>query len=121
MGGYTENNLVALSYDRRTLSATTATGELRLRHALSEQTALTGLIGFEGFLSRSGEKIRAQLVGNTAQPFTIDAGRLASPGVQLGLGLENRMGKWTGSAQYRASLGAHSQSHRLSLGLMTSF
>ena len=121
VGGYTENNLVALSYDRRTLSATTATGELRLRHALSEQTALTGLIGFEGFLSRSGEKIRAQLVGNTAQPFTIDAGRLASPGVQLGLGLENRMGKWTGSAQYRASLGAHSQSHRLSLGLMTSF
>ena len=121
VGGYAENNLVALSYDRRTLSATTASGELRLRQALSEQTALTGLIGYEGFLSRSGEKVRAQLAGNTAQPFTIDAGRLASPGVQLGLGLENRFGEWTGSAQYRASLGAHSQSHRLSLGLMTSF
>ena len=121
VGGYAENNLVALSYDRRTLSATTASGELRLRQALSEQTALTGLIGYEGFLSRSGEKVRAQLAGNTAQPFTIDAGRLASPGVQLGLGLENRFGQWTGSAQYRASLGAHSQSHRLSLGLMTSF
>jgi len=121
VGGYTENNLVALSYDRRTLSATTATSELRLRHTLSEQTALTGLIGYEGFLSRSGEKVRAQLAGNTAQPFTIDAGRLASPGVQLGVGLENRFGPWTGSAQYRASLGVHSQSHRLSLGVMTSF
>ncbi len=121
VGGYTENNLVALSYDRRTLSATTATGELRLRHALSEKTALTGLVGYEGILSRSGEKVRAQLVGNTAQPFNIDAGKLASPGVQLGLGLENRFGQWTGSAQYRAALGAHSQSHRLSVGLMTAF
>ena len=121
VGGYTENNLVALSYDRRTLSATTATGELRLRHAISAQTALTGLIGYEGFLSRSGEKIRAQLAGNTAQPFTIDAGQLASPGVQLGLGLDNRIGKWTGSAQYLASIGTHHQSHRLSIGLMTAF
>ena len=121
VGGYTENNLVALSYDRRTLSATTASGELRLRQALSEQTALTGLIGYEGLLSRSGESVRAQLAGNTAQPFTIDAGGLASPGVQLGLGLETRFDQWTGSAQYRASLGAHTQSHRLSLGLMTSF
>jgi len=41
VGGYTENNLVALSYDRRTLSATTATSELRLRHTLGQRFGTT--------------------------------------------------------------------------------
>ena len=121
VGKFTERNLVALSYDRRNLTATTATAELRLRQALSDQATLTGLVGYEGLLAASGERQRAQIANNTAQSFTLNGADLASPGVQIGLGFESRLGTWTGSGQYRASLGAHNQSHRLSAGLATAF
>ncbi len=93
--GYTEGaDILALSFADR--SADGVLGSLRLRASSdimlgSARSALFGEIGYESFLSFSGNTISAALAHNTALPVVVDPGKAHGPGVIGSIGLNSQM------------------------------
>jgi outer membrane lipase/esterase len=89
----------------------------------AQKVAVTALIGYERYLSYSGNDLTGRLIGNTAQPFRTVTADPKGPGVILGLGLSSQMASgWTISADYRASIGERSLvRHNGQIGVKTSF
>jgi len=110
MKGFNELGVVAaVGYQDRKVSALSGAAELRVSGNLSQSVKMNGLLGYEAVLSGTEDSLKGQLINNTAQPFATDMGKVGSPGLLVGLGLESNLGGLTLSAQYRGSFGSNKQ------------
>lgn len=128
VGAFSEDGFVApLSLRGQSVGALAAAGELRaavnLVNEPGRRVAVTALIGYERYLSYTGNALSARLANNTALPFRNVTGDPKGPGVIFGLGLSAAMGPvWTVSAEYRGSVGERSAvRHGGQLGVRASF
>lgn len=89
----------------------------------SQKVALTALIGYERYLTYSGNTLSGRIIGNTAQPFRNVIGDPKGPGVIVGVGLSSQMASgWVINAEYRASIGDRSLvRHNGQIGIRTAF
>ena len=110
MSGFSENGPIAsVKFADRKVSATSGAVELRAAGKISDGVSLSGVIGYEAVLSGTEGDLRGQLIGNTAQPFATDMGKVGSPGVLAGIGLTTHIAGFAVQAQYRGSFGSDSQ------------
>ena len=128
VGAFSEDGFVApLSLRGQSVGALAAAGELRaavnLVNEPGRRVAVTALIGYERYLSYTGNALSARLANNTAQPFRNVTADPKGPGVIFGLGLSAALGPtWTVSAEYRGSVGERSAvRHGGQLGVRASF
>ena len=110
MSGFSENGPIAsVKFGDRKVSATSGAVELRATGKVSGGVSLSGVIGYEAVLSGTEGDLRGQLIGNTAQPFSTDMGKVGSPGVLAGIGLTTHIAGFAVQAQYRSTFGSDSQ------------
>ena len=110
MSGFSENGPIAsVKFDDRKVSATSGAVELRAAGKVSEGVSLSGVLGYEAVISGTEGDLRGQLIGNTAQPFSTDMGKVGSPGVLVGVGLTTHVAGFAVQAQYRGTFGSDSQ------------
>lgn len=128
VGAFSEDGFVApLSLRGQSVGALAAAGELRaavnLVNEPGRRVAVTALIGYERYLSYTGNALSARLANNTALPFRNVTADPKGPGVIFGLGLSAALGPvWTVSAEYRGSVGERSAvRHGGQLGVRASF
>ncbi len=88
-----------------------------------QKVSVTALVGYERYLTYSGNTLSGRIIGNTSQGFRNITGDPKGPGVILGLGLSSQMASgWVISADYRASIGDRSLvRHNGQIGIRTSF
>lgn len=128
LGTIDENGIVApVSLRSQSIGALAAAGELRASFRLvdtaQQRVSVTALIGYERYLTYTGNALAGSLVGNTALPFRTVVADPKGPGVIFGLGLNSSLGpNWTVSAEYRGSVGENrAVRHGGQLGLRASF
>ncbi len=128
IGQISEVGVIApLAINSHSVSALLAGAELRatanIVNTPGARVSVTALVGYERYLSYSGNSLTARLIGNTAQGFRNITGDPKGPGVILGLGLSSQMASgWVISADYRASIGDRSLvRHNGQIGIRTSF
>jgi outer membrane lipase/esterase len=128
LGSIVETGIVApLSIGSRGLGALVAGGELRatahIVNTAERKISVSAMVGYERYLSHTGNSASARLIGNTAQPFRSVVGDARGPGFMMGLGLSSQLASgWVLSADYRASLGERNLvRHSGQLGVRASF
>lgn len=124
----TETGIIApLSIKSHNVSALLGGVELRatanIVNTPGQKVAVTAIVGYERYLTYSGNALAGRLIGNTSQPFRNVTGDPKGPGVILGLGLSSQMASgWVLNAEYRASIGDRSLiRHNGQVGIRTAF
>lgn len=113
MKGFKELGVIAtVNYDDRQVSALSGAAELRLSGKLGNSTKLSGVLGYEVVLSGTEDNLKGQLINNTAQAFSADMGKVGSPGVLVGVGLETKVAGFSLAASYRGTYGSDKQSEQ---------
>jgi outer membrane lipase/esterase len=108
---FAETGVVApIDYRSRSVDAIMGGVELRAAYELlatqpGRRMSAFALIGYEDFLSVSGDAVRGRLVANTALPFATAVGDLRGEGLILGAGLSGEIGAMKLGADYRVSFG----------------
>ncbi len=124
---FTETGVVApIAYASRTINAVAGAAELKAGFDIVREPGRVfsayALVGYEDFLSYSGQAVRGRLAGNTARPFSTRIGDMSGEGFMLGAGLAGHFGAVKLTADYRASLGkGDGVRHRGALGLKVPF
>lgn len=128
VGAITEAGIVApLSIDSRTLGALLAGAELRatahLVNTADRKISVSAMVGYERYLSYSGNSLAARLINNTARPFRSTVGDPRGPGFVVGAGISSQISAgWTIAADYRASFGDRNLvSHSGQVGIRSAF
>jgi outer membrane lipase/esterase len=124
----TETGIIApLSVGSHNVNALLGGIELRatanIVNTPGQKVAVTALIGYERYLTYSGNALSARIIGNTSQSFRSITGDPKGPGLVLGLGLSSQMASgWVVSADYRASIGDRNLvRHNGQIGIRTAF
>ncbi len=106
MKGFDEQGTIAaVSFADRKVSAFNGAVELRGVGKLSENTRLSGVIGYEAAFSSKEGDLKGKLINNSAQAFATDMGEVGNPGVLVGVGLETHVWGMDVSARYRGTFG----------------
>ncbi len=128
VGAITESGAAApLAFGSRTLGALLAGAELRATAHLvataERKVSVSAMIGYERYLSYTGNTATARLFANSAQPFRSVVGDARGPGLVTGLGISSQLASgWVLSADYRASIGERSLvRHSGQIGIRTAF
>ena len=107
MKGFTEaGTIAAVSFGDRKASALTGAVEVRMAAKLSAKTRLSGVLGYESVLSSTEDDLTGKLVNNTAHAFSTDMGKVANPGMLVGVGVDTEVMGMNLSARYRGSFGS---------------
>lgn len=110
MEGFNElGSVTAVGFEDRKVNALTGAVEVQMASQLSENTWLSGMIGYEGLLSSENGALEGQLLNNTAHPFSQELGDLTAPGVTVGVGLSHKMGDYKLKARYAGQFGDNDQ------------
>lgn len=124
---FAETGVVApIAYGSRTINALAGAAELKAGFDIVREpgrlVSAYALVGYEDYLSYSGQAVRGRLAGNTAQPFSTRIGDMTGEGVMVGGGLAGAFGSVKLTADYRASLGkGDGVRHRGALGVKFAF
>ncbi len=123
MSAFSERGTVAaVAFEDRQVSALSGAIELQGAAKLSDVTALTGVIGYEAAISSSEDNLNGKLINNTAHAFSTDMGKVGTPGVLVGVGLQTHVMGMNLQAQYRGSFGSDSQTDQTAfIGLTKAF
>ncbi|MGL4440164.1 MAG: autotransporter domain-containing protein [Bosea sp. (in: a-proteobacteria)] len=123
-----ETGIVApLSINSRNVNAVLGGVELRatanIVNTPGQKVAVTALVGYERYLTYSGNTLAGRIIGNTSQGFRNITGDPKGPGVIFGLGLSSQMASgWVLNAEYRASVGERNLvRHNGQIGIRTAF
>jgi outer membrane lipase/esterase len=125
---FTETGIVApLALGAQTVNALVGAGELRatvnLINTPAQRVAVTALIGYERYLTYSGNAITGRLSNNVSRPFRNVTGDPKGPGVIFGAGVSASLGSnWSMNVDYRGSVGESAAvRHGGQVGLRVSF
>jgi outer membrane lipase/esterase len=128
LGSIAETGIVApLSIGSRGLGALVAGGELRatahIVNTAERKISVSAVIGYERYLSHTGNTASARLIGNTARSFRSVVNDARGPGLMMGLGVSSQLSSgWVLTADYRASFGDRNLvRHTGQLGVRASF
>lgn len=124
----TETGIVApLSIRSHSVNALLGGVELRatanIVNTPSQKVAVTALVGYERYLTYSGNTLSGRLIANTAQAFRNVTADPKGPGLILGLGVSAQVASgWVINAEYRASIGERNLvRHNGQVGIRTAF
>lgn len=110
MSGFNELGTIAtVGFADRKVDATSAAVELHARGKITEGVGLDAVLGYEGVISGKEGDLKGQLLNNTAQPFIDTMGKVGSPGVLAGVGVNADVGGFTLALKYRGTFGSQSQ------------
>ena len=101
--------VASVAFDDRKVSATSGAVEVRASGRIGDRTSLSGVLGYEAVLSGDEGDLRGKLIGNSAQAFATDMGKVTNPGMLVGIGVKTDLAGFSLSAQYRGSFGSRDQ------------
>ncbi len=110
MTGFNELGTIAtIGFNDREVNATSAAVELHARGHVSESVGLDAVLGYEGVISGKEGDLKGQLLNNTALPFIDTMGKVGSPGVLAGIGVNANFSGFAVALKYRGTFGSQSQ------------